>query len=124
MNVVLPCRGKHCHRRPPLLVYPQAAYPRRWYRTAEELDLFDLERVNIYLIQGKWLRHTSSKGQFSFHVQKYNLGVRFHSQWVQVTYSPIGVFQVTSPQDSEILLTFATNDLTLQAITGLHTDMV
>lgn len=119
MNAVLPSRGRHCHRRPPLLVYPQAAHPRRWYRIAEELELFDLGRIKNYLTEGKWLRHTSSKGQFSFHVQKYNLGVRFHSQWVQITYSPSGDFQVTSLPTTENLLTFAVDDLTVEAITGL-----
>lgn len=124
MNVVLPSRGRHCRRKPPLLVYPQAAQPKRWYRSAEELDLFELERLKTYLTQGKWLRHTSSKGQFSFHVQKYNLGVRFRSQWLQITYSPTGLFQVTSPPASDILLTFTVDDLTVEAITGLPSSSV
>jgi len=124
MNAVLPSRGRHCHRKPPLLVYPHAAQPRRYYRIADETTLFELERVKTYLSQGKWLRHTSSKGQFSFHVQKYNLGVRFRSQWIQVTYSPNGIFQVTSPTASDVLLTFVTDDLTLEAITGLPHSMV
>ena len=85
----------------------------------DERTLFELERVKSYLTHGKWLRHTSSKGQFSFHSQKYTLGARFRSQWVQITYSPTGEFQVTAPLASEILLTFDTNDLTLQALTGL-----
>lgn len=121
MNAVLPSRGRHCHRQPPVLVYPQAAQPRRWYRIANELDLFDLERVKTYLANGKWLRHTSSKGQFSFHVQKYNLGVHVPSQWVQVTYSPTGEFQVTSPPAADVLLSFVADDLTVERITGLPT---
>jgi hypothetical protein len=125
MNAVLPCRGRRCHRKPPLLVYPQAAQPRRYYRLADERARFDLERVKSYLSQGKWLRHTSSKGQFSFHVQKYNLGVRFCSQWVQVTYSHQNqMFQVTSSTASDVLLTFVVNDLTVDAITGLPKSMV
>lgn len=124
MNVVLPSRGRHCRRKPPLLVYPQAAQPKRWYRIADELDLFELERVQTYLTQGKWLRHTSSKGQFSFHVQKYNLGVCFQSHWVQVTYSLTQGFQVTSPPAADILLTFTIDDLTVETITGLQKSMV
>lgn len=124
MNVVLPSRSRHCHRKPPLLVYPQAAQPRRCYRIADERTVFELERVKAYLTHGKWLRHTSSKGQFSFHGQKYNLGVRFRSQWVQVTYPSNGMFQVTSPITSEVFLTFTTHDLTLDAITGLPLSMV
>jgi len=124
MNVVLPSRGGHCRRKPPLLVYPQAAHPKRWYRMTNELDLFDLDRIQTYLVHGKWLRHTSSKGQFSFHVQKYNLGIRWRSCWVQVTYLPALGFQVSSPPATEILLTFASEDLTVDAITGLPTSMV
>jgi hypothetical protein len=121
MNVILPSRGRHCYRRPPLLVYPQAVQPRRYYRFAEERTIFELERVKAYLSQGKWLRHTSSKGQFSFHVQKYNLGVRLQSHWVQVTYTPpTDRFQVTSPPASDVLLTFSVDDLTVEAITGLQ----
>lgn len=124
MNAVLPSRGRHCHRKPPLQVYPQAAQPRRWYRSAEELDLFELERVQTYLAQGKWLRHTSSKGQLSFHAQKYNLGVHFRSQWVQITYSPSAGFQVTSPPCTMVLLAFDLDDLTVEAITGLQPSMI
>jgi hypothetical protein len=124
MNAVLPSRGRHCRRRPPLLVYPQAAQPKRWYRISNELDLFELERVKVYLAHGKWLRHTSSKGQFSFHVQKYNLGVRLRSQWVQIVFSPTGEFQVTSPPATQLLLTFAAHHLTVQAITGFPQSMV
>jgi hypothetical protein len=124
MNAVLPSRGGHCHRKPPLLVYPQVAHPKRWYRIANEFDLFDLERVDTYLSHGKWLRHTSSKGQFSFHVQKYNLGIRWRSCWVQVTYVPVIGFQVTSLSATGVLLTFTSEDLTVEAITGLPKSMV
>jgi hypothetical protein len=124
MNVVLPSRGRHCHRKPPLLVYPQAVQPRRWYRTTHELDLFEIERVQAYLTHGQWLRHTSSKGQFSFHVQKYNLGTSLQARWVQVTFSQTDGFRVTSPPASEILLTFTVDDLTVAAITGLRPAMV
>jgi transposase len=124
MNAVLPSRGRHCHRKPPLLIYPQAAQRKRYYHLAAELDLFDLEHVRDYLAQGKWLRHTSSKGQFSFHVRKYTLGVAWRSRWVQVTYLPSVGFQVTCPPATEILLTIALEDLTVEAITGLHLSMV
>jgi len=52
MNAVLPSRGRHCHRRPPLLVYPQARSPRRYFSPAEELAIFDMERVKDYLASG------------------------------------------------------------------------
>lgn len=119
MNAVLPSRGRNCQRKPPLLVYPQASQPRRLYRKADELNIFDLEKVKAYLSQGKWLRHTSSKGQFSFHVEKYNLGVPFQRRWIQVIYSAQNGFLVTCPPANDIILRFHLTDLSSQAITGL-----
>lgn len=66
MNVVLPSRGRHCRRRPPLLVYLEATSPRRLYTRQDELSIFQMQRVYDHLVAGRWLRRTSSKGQFRF----------------------------------------------------------
>jgi hypothetical protein len=102
-NAILPSRARGCRRHPPLEVYPQARWPRRGYRLEDESQLFDQTRVWSYLEQGKWLRHTSSKGQFSFHMQKYGLGVRWKNCWVQVSFSWEFGFQVSCPPDKQIL---------------------
>jgi len=47
MNAVLPSRGRNCRRHPPLMVYPEARIPLRFYRPADELAIFDLHRVKI-----------------------------------------------------------------------------
>jgi hypothetical protein len=57
MNAVLPSWGRHCRCQPPLMVYPQARIPLRFYRTVDELALFDLGRVQAYLSSGHWKIH-------------------------------------------------------------------
>ena len=123
MNVVLPSRGRLCRRRPPLLVYPEARIPLRWYRLQDELALFDLERVQTYLSYGKWLRHTNSKGQFSFNNQKFQTGTAYRRRWVQITYLSDVSFQVTCPPDKTVIKTIPVKGLTVSDITGLSPDL-
>ena len=120
MNAILPSRGRHCRRRPPLVVYPQARTPRRWYRCQDELALFDLEQVHRYLAQGKWLRHTSSKGQFSLNNQKFCVGTAYKRRWVLITFVPEVGFQVSCPPDPKMLKTIEVTGLTISDIIGLQ----
>ena len=119
MNAILPSRGRNCRRRPPLMVYPEARIPLRWYRPQDELAIFDIQRVHHYLTNGKWLRHTSSKGQFSLNDQKFNVGVQYKRRWVQVTYDLELGFQVTCPPDKTVIKTIEVAGLTIADITGL-----
>lgn len=123
-NAILPSRGRACRRKPPLTVYPQARTPRRFYRFEDELQSFDPQRVEAYLAQGKWLRHTSQKGQFSFNNQKFNLGVLYKQRWVQIRYSPEVGFQVTCPPDKEVLKILEVNGLTATHVTGMAIESV
>jgi hypothetical protein len=122
MNAILPSRGRGCRRKPPFLVYPQVRQPKRWYRQEDELSIFDLNRVKTYLSKGKWLRHASSKGQFSFHAQKYNLGFRFHSQWVLIVYALADGFRVSCLPDPEVISLISVSGITTEAITGILGD--
>lgn len=119
MNAILPSRGRNCRRQPPLIVYPQANQPRRWYRVADELALFDPQRVQTYLADGKWLRRTNVHGQFSLNGQVFNLRVPYKQRWACVTYVPDVGFQATCPPDNEVILTFQMTGLTATEITGL-----
>jgi hypothetical protein len=101
------------------MVYPQARTPRRWYRLQDELDIFDLERIYHYLEQGKWLRHTSSKGQFSLNNQKFNVGTAYKRRWVLITFASEVGFQVSCPPDPKVLKTIKVAGLTVSDITGL-----
>jgi hypothetical protein len=95
----------------------------RWYRPQDELAIFDIQRVHHYLTHGKWLRHTSSKGQFSLSNQKFNVGVKHKRRWVQVNFDIELGFQVTCPPDKTVIKTIDVAGLTIADITGL-TDRV
>jgi len=119
MNAVLPSRGRNCRRRPPLLVYPEARSPRRFFRPQDELALFDLRRVQAYLADGKWLRKTSQTGNFAFNNQHFYLGRPFKNRVVQLTYQPNTGFLVTCPPDTTIITTLQVAGLTMPDITAL-----
>jgi len=120
MNAVLPSRSRRCHRRPPLLVYPEVRTTHRPYQLADELALFSLARVHAYLAQGRWLRRTSAKGQFHFNAEMYSVGTAYGQQTVVVTFDPnTHAFQVVPSQDNTLLLTFSPAWLSTSAITGL-----
>jgi hypothetical protein len=121
MNAVLPSRGRNCLRRPPLLVYPEARLPRRYYSLQDELHIVQLRRVEEYLTQGRWLRRTSSQGQFRFHSGALNARKPCRRQIVVVVFDlESGRFQVSPADSDDVLLTFRPDWLSVAAITGLE----
>ena len=121
MNAVLPSRGRNCRRRPPLLVYPEARTPRRYYSFQEELRIFQLERVEAYLAEGRWLRRTSAKGQFSFQSDVLNAKKPYARQIVMITFNArTHQFQVRPAESDEVILRFRPDWLSVAAITGLE----
>jgi hypothetical protein len=119
MNAVLPSRGRNCRRCPPLLVYPEARFPLRFYRQADELAIFDFRRIPKYLSDGKWLRKTSSIGNFSFNNQQFYLGQDLKERYVQINFDPIIGFCVSCPPEKTTIKTIEVRGLTLSDITGL-----
>ena len=105
------------------MVYPQAYQPKRCYRRKDEFSLFDLERVKTYLSQGHWLRHTSSKGQFSLNVGKFGVGTRYAQQWVLIEYDVLAGFRVSCPPDPSVIAVISVAGLTVKDITGLPTEV-
>ena len=119
MNAVLPSRGRGCRRRPPLLVYPETRTPRRYYSPREELDIFQLERVEAFLTEGRWLRRTSGRGQFRFHSAVLNARKPYARQVVVVTFDlATRQFRVQPAESDEIILCFKPDWLSVAAITG------
>ena len=119
MNAILPSRGRHCQRQPPLLVYPQARQPYRFYRLADESLIFQMARVEAYLAQGKWLRRSNGQGQFWLNNQVFHLRVAYKKRWVQITYLPTVGFLASCPPSQDILLIFHLDHLTAVDIVGL-----
>jgi len=121
MNAVLPSRGRNCRRQPPLLVYPEARTPRRYYSLQDELDIFQLERVEEYLAKGRWLRRTSVQGQFRFHTDVLNAKTRYARQVVVITFDlETRQFQARPAESDEVILSFRPDWLSVAAITGLE----
>jgi hypothetical protein len=121
MNAVLPSRGRNCRRRPPLLVYPEARTPRRYYSPQEELDIFQLERVEEYLSKGRWLRRTSVHGQFRFHSDLLNAKTHYARQVAVITFDlETRQFQVRPAESDNVILSFRPDWLSVAAITGLE----
>lgn len=119
MNAVLPSRGRNCRRRPPLMVYPDARIPIRFYRLSDELAIFDLHRVQDYLSRGMWFRKTSSNGVFYFNNQPFILGREHKNRCVLITYDPILGFEVSSQPDKTTIKTIEVRGLSISDITGL-----
>jgi hypothetical protein len=125
MNAVLPSRGRNCRRRPPLLVYPEARTPRRYYSPQEELCIFQLERIEAYLAEGRWLRRTSINGQFRFHSDFLNARKPYARQIVVVTFNAeTRQFQVYPPESDEVIMCFRPDWLSVTAITGIEGEEV
>lgn len=119
MNAVLPSRGRHCHRCPPLLVYPEARDNPRYYTRRDELALFDLQRVYTYLAEGRWLRRTSGRGQFHFQNETLSVTARHARELVVATFDLQGQQFVFTPAHSdEVLLRFRPAWLSAETITG------
>jgi transposase len=84
MNESLPCAS--LEGKPPLVAYPQACIPRREYRPEWETDLMDLERIYVYLAQGKWFRKGSNVGAFSLGDLRYSLGKDWIGKDAEITF--------------------------------------
>ncbi len=123
MQAVLPSRGRNCRRHPPLMVYPEAHIPLRWYRPQDEHATFDLQRTHAYLATGKWLRKTSRNGTFALNNQHFGVGRAYQQRYVQITYDPLWGFQVTCPPNEAAIKTIQVAGLTTADITGLSLDV-
>ncbi len=82
----IPSRANACQGQIPTQAHPEALTPKRPYRRDLEDQLFDMQRVYQYLAGGKWIRHTSPKGQFHFADRVYSVGVAYRSQYVTITF--------------------------------------
>ncbi|MCC6568161.1 MAG: helix-turn-helix domain-containing protein [Anaerolineales bacterium] len=82
----IPSRANACHGQIPIQAHPEALTPKRPYRRNLEDQLFDMQRVYRYLAGGKWVRHTSAKGQFHFANRVYSVGAAHRFQYVTITF--------------------------------------
>lgn len=86
LNAECPSRARGCHGQPPLVAHPELLVPRRPYRPEWELDLFDLKRVDTYLVAQTWLRTVSQAGQVALGGYRYGLGRAWAEQIVSIRF--------------------------------------
>ena len=108
----IPSRANACHGQIPIQAHPEALTPKRPYRRDLEDQLFDMQRVYRYLAGGKWLRHTSAKGQFHFADRVYSVGVAYRSQYVTLTFDLETRQFVVHAQAGEVIKRFSSDWLT------------
>lgn len=87
-NWHLPSRAKGCDGRPPLVAHPELLIPRRPYSRETEVSLFDLERVDRYLVQWEWRRRVDSTGQISLADHNQRVGRSYQGQMVKIHFDP------------------------------------
>jgi hypothetical protein len=87
LNWECPSRADGCQGQPPVVAHPELLQPRREYRPEWEGRLFELARVEAYLVsQGSWLRTVSGRGQVTLASQWYVLGMAWRHQTVSIRY--------------------------------------
>ena len=82
----LPSRNPACGGLPPLLAHPELAVPRRSFDPSGEANLFDFERVELYLSDWSWLRLVDKTGCLSLADQNISVGRAYYRLTVEVVY--------------------------------------
>jgi transposase InsO family protein len=85
---VLPSRAKACKGRPPVEAYPQLLAGARPYQLEQELALFQMQRVYLYLAQFQWQRKVSVNGtiQLGNASRRYSLGRQYAGEEVRIYF--------------------------------------
>jgi hypothetical protein len=124
LNERLPSRAKACRGQIPIQAHPEALTPKRPYQPEQETHLFDMQRVYCYLAGGRWLRHTSSKGQFKLANRVWTVGRKNRSQPVVITFDLSTKQFVVQTVMGEELKRLPSDWLTEAAIRDLPDDSV
>lgn len=84
LNYELPCRS--LDDQPPLIAFPEAASSLRPYQVAFERELFDLQRIYLYLAQGRWFRLVSKSGTLTLGGQVYSIGSKWQQKQIEISF--------------------------------------
>ncbi len=115
----IPSRANACHGQIPIQAHPEALTPKRPYQRVLEDQLFDIQRVYQYLAGGKWVRHTSAKGQFHFASRVYSVGTAYPRHYVTMTFDLETRQFVAHSQTGEEIKRLSADWLTEARIRGL-----
>lgn len=84
----LPVKAANCLGQPPLVVHPEARFSGRPYHPALEWELFDMQRVDLYLSQYVWTRKVTGNGVVSFGAHHYYVGRAYIGQTISGQFIP------------------------------------
>jgi hypothetical protein len=82
----LPSGHPSCQGQPPAQAYPDLWQPRRPYQPAQERDLFDLGRVDVYLAEWAWQRQVDGDGKISLANRSHRVSKAHRGQIVKVRF--------------------------------------
>ena len=102
----------------PLQAYPAAAHSGRPFRPEWEAELLDLARVEAYLAEGEWFRHTNCHGEFWLGQQRYNVGKRWGKHEVAIRFDPATRALVVQPAGSAAVLRLPIKGLSVADLMG------
>jgi len=103
---------------PPFVAHPDAAWPRRWYRPEAEEHLLDMERVYLYLEQGRWFRLVSNNGWISLGDHRYKVGRPWANQQVEITFDSTDCHFVVHTEDGSEVQRLPPKGLTPKYLMG------
>lgn len=83
----LPSRNPYCQGKPPSIALPQLNVVRRSYDIDRETQLFDIQRVYLYLSRWRWQRKVDSWGRISLCDTNYRVGRIFVGQIIELYFS-------------------------------------
>lgn len=87
-NQHYPSHASNCQGKPPLVVHPWANHSGRPFHPNMEGQLFDLDRVDLYLASQVWTRKVSDAGFVGVGRHYYYLGLDLAGQTISVRFDP------------------------------------
>jgi hypothetical protein len=102
----LPSRNLHCKGRPPVVAFPELMQPQRPYHPAEEVFLFDMQRVYHYLAQWEWQRKVDAAGCISMADTNRLVSKRHKGHIVKIRFDPQQSLFIAKAVDGTSLNTF------------------
>jgi hypothetical protein len=123
MNVGRCSLNHHLHSRvlshqAPLEAYPHAIHSIRTYRPKWEKELLTLEKVCVYLAQGRWFQSIHSNGFFGLGGYRYYLGKSFAQRNVAIGFDPDGMALICLHEGSEETIRLPSQALTKAELMG------
>jgi transposase InsO family protein len=117
-NQAFPSQAAHCQGRPPLLAFPSADATGRPYHPDLEWDLFDLQRVDVFLAQFTWTRKVAKNGIVFLGTHYYYLGRHLPGQSVSARFLPASRAFRFQRADGETILDLPAQGLEKDHIIG------